>query len=118
MIQEFGNFRHNTGETGASARYMQLAACWAKPRGKKGKGKGKKKGQKRRKDVPSNKQLIASQNSTEEIRRRIGADSLGYMQISELQDMVGDLPICKACFDSNYPMEVPDHEIRDAFEGS
>ncbi|MCC6095019.1 MAG: amidophosphoribosyltransferase [Eubacterium sp.] len=69
-------------------------------------------------DVPSNKQLIASQNSTEEIRRRIGADSLGYMQISELQDMVGDLPICKACFDSNYPMEVPDHEIRDAFEGN
>lgn len=69
-------------------------------------------------DVPSNKQLIASQNSTEEIRRRIGADSLGYMQIGELQDMVGDLPICKACFDSNYPMEVPDHEIRDAFEGS
>ena len=59
MIQEFGNFRHNTGETGASARYMQLAACWAKPRGKKGKGKGKKKGQKRRKDVPSNKQLLA-----------------------------------------------------------
>lgn len=69
-------------------------------------------------DVPSNKQLIASQNSTEEIRRRIGADSLGYMQIGELQDMVGDLPICKACFDSNYPMEVPDHEIRDAFEGN
>ncbi|MGO5313598.1 amidophosphoribosyltransferase [Bilifractor sp. LCP21S3_A7] len=68
-------------------------------------------------DVPSNKQLIASQNSTEEIRQRIGADSLGYMQIGELQDMVGDLPICKACFDSNYPMEVPDHEIRDAFEG-
>ncbi len=68
-------------------------------------------------DVPSNKQLIASQNSTEEIRRRIGADSLGYMQISDLQDMVGDLPICKACFDSSYPMEVPDHEIRDAFEG-
>ena len=68
-------------------------------------------------DVPSNKQLIASQNSTEEIRRRIGADSLGYMQISELQDMVGDLPICKACFDQSYPMEVPDHEIRDAFEG-
>ena len=69
-------------------------------------------------DVPSNKQLIASQNSTEEIRRRIGADSLGYMQISELQDMVGDLPICKACFDQSYPMEVPDHEIRDAFEGN
>ena len=68
-------------------------------------------------DVPSNKQLIASKNSTEEIRRSIGADSLGYMQIGELQDMVGDLPICKACFDSNYPMEVPDHEIRDAFEG-
>jgi amidophosphoribosyltransferase len=54
----------------------------------------------------------------EEIRKMIGADSLGYMPIGELQNMVGkDLPICKACFNSDYPMEVPTHEIRDLLEG-
>lgn len=57
-------------------------------------------------DVPSNKQLIAYSHSEEEIRRIIDADSLGYMKIEDLQQMVGDLPLCKACFDNNYPMEI------------
>lgn len=54
-------------------------------------------------DIPNNSQLIASQHSTEEIRQRIGADSLGYMSIEDLPSMSGNLPICKACFDNNYP---------------
>lgn len=57
-------------------------------------------------DVPSNKQLIAHQHTTEEICQLIGADSLGYMKIEDLQSMVGDLQICQACFDGNYPMDV------------
>lgn len=58
-------------------------------------------------DVPSNDQLIASSNSTEEIRKLIGADSLGYMEIDYLEGMAGGLPLCKACFDGKYPMEIP-----------
>ena len=58
-------------------------------------------------DVPSNDQLIASGHSTEEICKMIGADSLGYMKIEFLEDMAGGLPLCKACFDGNYPMEIP-----------
>ncbi|MDY2595592.1 MAG: amidophosphoribosyltransferase, partial [Oliverpabstia sp.] len=58
-------------------------------------------------DVPSNQQLIASSHSVEEIRQLIGADSLGYMKIEDLQYMVGNLPLCKACFDNHYPMEIP-----------
>lgn len=54
-------------------------------------------------DIPSNEQLIASCLSTEEICKQIGADSLGYMKIEDLSKMTGDLPICKACFDNNYP---------------
>lgn len=57
-------------------------------------------------DVPSNRQLIAHQHTTEEIRQLIGADSLGYMKIEDLQTMAGDLELCKACFDGNYPMDV------------
>lgn len=67
-------------------------------------------------DVPSSQQLIASNNSPEDIRKMIGADSLGYMKIEDLQTMVGDLPICTACFSGDYPMEVPDTDIRNIFE--
>ena len=58
-------------------------------------------------DVPSNDQLIAASHSTEEICRMIGADSLGYMEIDYLEGMAGGLSLCKACFDGNYPMEIP-----------
>lgn len=58
-------------------------------------------------DVPSNDQLIASSHSTEEICKMIEADSLGYMQSEFLEGMAGGLPLCKACFDGNYPMEIP-----------
>lgn len=62
-------------------------------------------------DVPSNQQLIAHAHTPEEIRDMIGADSLGYMPIELLQETVGTLPVCKACFDKNYPMDVPDQDI-------
>ena len=67
-------------------------------------------------DVPSNEQLIAHSHTTEQIREMIGADSLGYMEIGKLKDMVGDLKFCDACFTGRYPMEVPDKDISFAIE--
>ncbi|MBS6397724.1 MAG: amidophosphoribosyltransferase [Clostridiales bacterium] len=55
-------------------------------------------------DVPSNGQLIASSLTKEEICTRIGADSLDYMKLEDLKQMTGDLPLCKACFDGQYPV--------------
>ena len=55
-------------------------------------------------DVPSNNLLIASKLTTDEICKQIGANSLGYLKIEDFKKMVGDLPICKACFDNNYPV--------------
>ncbi len=55
-------------------------------------------------DVPSNKELIAADNSPEEIARRIGADSLGYMKLKDLSAMSDNLPLCRACFDNQYPI--------------
>ncbi|MDD6037567.1 MAG: amidophosphoribosyltransferase [bacterium] len=55
-------------------------------------------------DVPDNSELIANQLSKEEICKFIGADSLEYMEVSDLHEMVGDLPLCKACFDNQYPV--------------
>ena len=55
-------------------------------------------------DVPSNDLLIASQLTIDEIKDKIGADSLGYLQIEDFEKMVGDLPLCKACFNNVYPV--------------
>lgn len=55
-------------------------------------------------DVPDNSELIANEYSVEQIRERIGADSLGYMQLEDFHKMTGDLPLCKACFDNIYPV--------------
>lgn len=57
-------------------------------------------------DVPSNKQLIAHSMSPEQICDDIGANSLGYLRIEDLQAMVPNLSICTACFDANYPMDI------------
>ena len=54
-------------------------------------------------DVPDNSELIASGMDTEEIRKRIGADSLSYARIEDFSAAVGKLPLCKACFDGEYP---------------
>ena len=67
-------------------------------------------------DVPSNDQLIAHSHTTDEIREMIGADSLGYMKIDKLKDMVGELAYCDACFTGNYPMKVPTEDISHAFD--
>ena len=48
--------------------------------------------------MPSNEQLIAHSHTTEEIRELIGADSLGYMKIEKLKEMVGDLAIVMPAF--------------------
>ncbi len=55
-------------------------------------------------DVPDSSQLLANAFTEEEICRRIGADSLGYMHIDDLAEMTGRLPLCKACFDGVYPV--------------
>lgn len=57
-------------------------------------------------DVPSNRQLLAASHSVDEICRIIGADSLGYMRVEDLDSTVSGLPLCKACFDNHYPMKI------------
>lgn len=63
-------------------------------------------------DIPERKQLIAYERSIEEIREVIGADSLGYLEIPRLEEMVDGLHICKGCFTGQYPMEPPKEDIR------
>jgi len=62
-------------------------------------------------DTPDAAQLIASHMSVEEIRREIGADSLGYLSLSNLVKAC-DLPrrtFCTACFSGEYHIPPPEH---------
>lgn len=58
-------------------------------------------------DVPARDQLIAYNRSVEEIRRIIGADSLGYLRLERLREMVDGLPVCTGCFTGKYPVNPP-----------
>lgn len=58
-------------------------------------------------DTPVQKELIASSHSVEQIRRIIGANSLGYLSLEGLLSCV-EKPqdYCTACFSGNYPLKV------------
>lgn len=67
-------------------------------------------------DVPARDQLIAYNRTVDEIRDIIGADSLGYLKMERLREMVDGLNICTGCFDGNYPIDPPEEDIRGDFE--
>jgi amidophosphoribosyltransferase len=57
-------------------------------------------------DTPSKKDLIAANNSVEEIRSYIEADSLAYLSLDGLLEACGGQPMfCTACYTGNYPTD-------------
>lgn len=60
-------------------------------------------------DIPSQDDLIACKYSIEQIRKMIGADSLGYLSVDKLSNMVSQRngEFCAACFTGDYPVEIP-----------
>ena len=67
-------------------------------------------------DVPARNQLIAYNRSVEEIRQIIGSDTLGYLRIERLPQIVNGLGICQGCFTGKYPLEPPQEDIRGEFD--
>jgi amidophosphoribosyltransferase len=64
-------------------------------------------------DVPSCDQLIAHNNTVDEICNMIGADSLGYLDGERLHELIGgDMGYCDACFSGKYPVAPPEEDIR------
>ena len=61
-------------------------------------------------DMPTREELIAANHSLDEIRRAIGADTLGYLGLESLRRAAAQLKHghCDACFSDDYP--VPVHE--------
>jgi amidophosphoribosyltransferase len=55
-------------------------------------------------DTPTRKELIGASHNVEEIRRYLGADSLGYLSLDGMLKATGNDPVhfCHACFTGNY----------------
>lgn len=55
-------------------------------------------------DIATHQELIASKNSVEEIRKTIGADSLGYQKLNGLIEAIGLKrdDMCTSCLTGNY----------------
>jgi amidophosphoribosyltransferase len=64
-------------------------------------------------DTPRREELIASQNSVDEICRFLGADSLGYLSLDSLRAAVEDTQgrFCTSCYTGNYPTDLVQLEV-------
>lgn len=67
-------------------------------------------------DIDSEENLIASHHGEEEIASLIGADSLGYLPLDRLHELVGTHAYCDACFSGNYATSIPTDVRKDRFE--
>ncbi|MCI7096312.1 MAG: amidophosphoribosyltransferase [Clostridiales bacterium] len=67
-------------------------------------------------DIDSREHLIACHKTVEETAAFIGADSLGYLPIEALKDLIGCGDYCSACFSGSYPTRIPADTRKDQFE--
>ena len=63
-------------------------------------------------DIPSRGELIACNHTIEEITKLSGADSLGYLPVDSLKEMLNNAPVtfCDGCFTGKYPAAIT-HEM-------
>ena len=62
-------------------------------------------------DMPTRGELIATRLSVEEIRDKLGVDSLGYLSLEGMESAVSEFgPFCNACFSGGYTAPLVDIE--------
>ncbi|MEA4893925.1 MAG: amidophosphoribosyltransferase [Oscillospiraceae bacterium] len=70
-------------------------------------------------DIDSRDNLIACNNTIEEITRIVGADSLGYLSVENVTKLTENpcqKGYCSACFSGVYPTELPQKPLKNRFE--
>lgn len=67
-------------------------------------------------DIDSEEHLIACHHTVEAIAKMIGVDSLGYLPKESLSQLIGGKNFCSACFDGQYPTEIPKNTCKNRFE--
>jgi amidophosphoribosyltransferase len=66
-------------------------------------------------DTPTKEELIASSNTPEQIRKYLGADSLGYLSLGGLRQAVNDTEgkFCTSCYTGVYPTDLVQLEVKE-----
>ncbi len=61
-------------------------------------------------DMPTRQELIAADLTVDQISAYVGADSLGYLSLDGMVEAAGGekTSFCRACFDGEYPIEIPE----------
>lgn len=59
-------------------------------------------------DTPTKKELISNTHTHEEIRKFIGADTLGYISLEGMKSVLNSNNFCFACFTGKYPIDPTD----------
>jgi len=70
-------------------------------------------------DIDSREDLIACRANPEQLAKLLGADSLGYLCVEHANMLAAHAcgrGFCTACFDGNYPTEVPTETEKNRFE--
>ncbi len=70
-------------------------------------------------DIDSRENLIAAKHTVDAIAQIIGVDSLGYLSVENVKQIAKGLHgagYCTACFDGDYPTEIPETTSKNRFE--
>jgi len=69
-------------------------------------------------DIDSRASLIANSKTLDEIRDNIGADSLGYLSIENVEKVASgaNCGFCSGCFSGRYPIDIPEEIPKDKFD--
>ncbi len=69
-------------------------------------------------DIDSSESLIAYKYNIDEVAKKIGVDSLGYLNIEDLENLAPNntCGICKGCFTGKYPIDPPTKPDKSKFE--
>jgi amidophosphoribosyltransferase len=64
-------------------------------------------------DTPTREELIAHENTLDEIRDLMGGDSLGYLSLEGLRHATAPIKrgFCDACFSGEYPVAIDENEM-------
>jgi len=62
-------------------------------------------------DMSIKREMIAAKYSVEQIARYMGAETVVYQKLEDLQELYKDLPCCFACFSGEYPTELTSSEL-------
>ncbi len=67
-------------------------------------------------DIDTEEQLAANHHTPAELAELMGADSLGYLPVEKLAELIGSDELCRACFTGEYPTAVPKGIHKDRYE--